>query len=120
MVCPLAVAVSVAVVAAGSMVAGGRYTTVPPVVPEMVPGPVSAHVTELASAAGPAVNVVGPLMVCEPDGVTVSVGCGSLGAQANRTAQRLTMRRMRSPAADVAQRDPRGALIVNREFCGGP
>jgi hypothetical protein len=47
-------------------------------VPESVPGPLNDHVTDGASAGGPAVMVIGAEIVCVPDGVSVKVGPGSL------------------------------------------
>src|SRR5882724_2004773 len=82
-VCPGALAVTVA--GEGSGGTGGRYTTEMPLVPEIVPGPLSDQVTSLASDAGLAVTVTGPETICAPEGVILNVVGVSLPAQAART-----------------------------------
>ena len=81
-VCPGAVAVTVA--GEGSGGTGGRYTTEMPLVPEIVPGPLSDQVTSLLSDAGLAVIVTGPETICGPEGEMLNVGGDSLPPQAAR------------------------------------
>src|ERR1700716_2340923 len=55
-----------------------------PLVPEIVPGPLSDQVRSLVSDAGLAVIVTGPVTVCGPEGVILNVVGASLPAQAAR------------------------------------
>jgi hypothetical protein len=55
-----------------------------PLVPEIVPGPLSDQVRSLVSDAGLAVIVTGPETVCAPEGEILNVGGVSLPAQAAR------------------------------------
>jgi hypothetical protein len=79
-VCPRADAVTVT----GCVEGGGWYTTDGPLSPDSVPGTVVDHVTSLAIDTGEAVMVTGPDAAWFPDGLMVSVGWGSLPAQAAR------------------------------------